>query len=639
MTTNLLKSLSLAAAFLIAQPAGASLNIYLNHLNSNDLTTEKADKFKWSFTTSGTDPYVVSSGIYRDINPDEFLLTFDYKSDADISDLRIYVGTPFSEAKSVSYGILPAADDWTTCTVDISSAIPVADFGKEGDHLRLDFGNQSGIVIDIRNIRLTNGLPEDVWSDDNSYLDLEKVCALGLPVIEIFTNKSVEPSCEPIYPPAGASGIGITNAKKIKGSLKRIEPDGSVSYDTGEYDDTGGGMTLKVRGNTSATAARKPFKIKLQTKGDLLCSGDEKYIDKNWVLLNDYYQKLNYGFIVNELVGLDWTPRRQYVNVIINGMYRGVYLLCEAVERNTDCRINVKKTGFVVEHDAYWWNEDGYIPSYRNPDLNYTFKYPDWEDMDEATINSVAKIMGDFEDSLDDDSYTDHIDCESFARWILGHDILGSWDSLGSNMYYSRYDDKKSTLLRRPLMWDFDGSELTEGKWSNAHLDSTYKKLFESDNKTFSDSYFNLWMSEGKDICRQMNLVLSDLGESSLSDFYSRSMKMTNSQWCFNFPSAAENTQRAISWFTSRQPWLEENMKIYDPSLRVESSVGMIEDAGSAKPVISGNAVSLSDGSPFTVVSITGTLVGVSSGKPLTITSPGSYIIKHEALTHKFVVR
>ena len=111
----------------------------------------------------------------------------------------------------------------------------------------------------------------------------------------------------------------------------------------------------------------------------MLCRGNNLFRDKNWLLLRADNLNTVIGFKVSEILNMQWTPGYQFVNVIFNDDYRGLYLLTEAVERNTDCRIDVdKSTGFIAEFDAYWWNEDFYIPSgLYSPELSYTFKYPD----------------------------------------------------------------------------------------------------------------------------------------------------------------------------------------------------------------------------------------------------------------------
>lgn len=157
-------------------------------------------------------------------------------------------------------------------------------------------------------------------------------------------------------------------------------------YDSGEYEKSISGATIKINGNTSSFQNNKPYKLKLQKKADLLIRNDDKYKDKNWRLLKDAYTlKTMIGLKVNELIGLPWTPRYRPCNVFLNGDYQGCYLIIESVERNSDCRLDVdKKTGYIVERDAYWWKEEHYFSTnYFEPHKGYrwTWKYPDEEDV------------------------------------------------------------------------------------------------------------------------------------------------------------------------------------------------------------------------------------------------------------------
>ena len=65
-------------------------------------------------------------------------------------------------------------------------------------------------------------------------------------------------------------------------------------------------MTIKIRGNSTPYFDKKPYKIKLQKKGDMLCRGDSKFNDKNWLLIKDGDESINafIGFKTNELFKL-----------------------------------------------------------------------------------------------------------------------------------------------------------------------------------------------------------------------------------------------------------------------------------------------------------------------------------------------
>ena len=117
-------------------------------------------------------------------------------------------------------------------------------------------------------------------------VEIQDVIDAGLPILYVETVDGEEPTYDVAYAPEGQNGKGITNATKVPGRIRLVQ-DGIDLYDSGEYVAKTSGMTIKVRGNTSAAdSPKKPYKIKLQVKADLLNRGnDAKYADKNWILI------------------------------------------------------------------------------------------------------------------------------------------------------------------------------------------------------------------------------------------------------------------------------------------------------------------------------------------------------------------
>ncbi|MBR2084385.1 MAG: CotH kinase family protein, partial [Muribaculaceae bacterium] len=243
---------------------------------------------------------------------------------------------------------------------------------------------------------------------------------------------------------------------KVPGRMtiyQRIDGVDSLMYDSGDYEKDVSGMTIKIRGNSSAYYDKKPYKIKLQKKRDLLFRGDEStYKDKDWVLLRDEYLRTMAAFKVSRMVGMVWTPAHHYVIVVLNGVYRGVYLLCESVDRNPDCRLNVDKNmGFIFECDIYWWNEAVYVNSVDSPVYNYTFKYPDEDEITPEQLAYMQWLVSAYEASLTTPRYPDWIDVTSFAAWILVHDIEGTKDGGGANRYYTKQDTTSASKIVMPV--------------------------------------------------------------------------------------------------------------------------------------------------------------------------------------------
>ena len=119
----------------------------------------------------------------------------------------------------------------------------------------------------------------------------------------------------------------------------------------------------------------------------------------------------------------------------------------------------------------------------------FTFKYPDDDDVSEEQLSYIEEYMNMLEQHMGDGSYDDYIDVKSFARWLLVHDFLGSWDAAGSNIFMSKYDTTEKTKLRMLTNWDFDSNFMQEGKWSVQHNDERIyaASMFKSFNRTFAN--------------------------------------------------------------------------------------------------------------------------------------------------------
>ena len=174
-------------------------------------------------------------------------------------------------------------------------------------------------------------------------IDSAQVADAGLPVVYITTITGERPTFRTAYK-ENPDWIGntITDEEKLPGRVY-IQFKGKTLYDSHEYVKDSTGMTIKVRGNTSAFLSNKwPYKIKLQKKADLLFrDNDSIYKDKEWILIKDEDIKNMIGFKVNELMKMQWTPAFKYVNVVMNGRYEGLYMLLESVKRNQKCRLKI----------------------------------------------------------------------------------------------------------------------------------------------------------------------------------------------------------------------------------------------------------------------------------------------------------
>lgn len=391
----------------------------------------------------------------------------------------------------------------------------------------------------------------------------ENISKIGLPVVSVITLNGEEPVCDYVTHPEGSMGESITNATKVPCRII-ITKNQDILFDSGDYEKNVSGATIKINGNTGAYHDNKPYKIKLQVKEDLLLRGDKKYKDKEWRLLKDA-RTLNtmIGLKMNELIGMPWTPSYMPCNVFINNDYRGCYLLIESVKRNSDSRLNVdENTGFIVERDPYWWNESIYFSTdYFNMSNGYrwTWKYPDEDDVTEEITEYVQSSINRAEKSIKEGNYEQYIDVNSFVSWILAHDILGTWDSGGSNLYLMRYDN--NSLLQMANMWDFDTIFwMNKDSFSRYHTESYdyyFPLLFNNVNTTFLYAYINKW-NKIKDIIPQQIIdFIKEFADSEEGKALQLSREYYTKRWNKELTTVSEDVEKVTDWFNNHLPWLD----------------------------------------------------------------------------------
>ena len=468
----------------------------------------------------------------------------------------------------------------------------------------------------------------------------QAVLEAGLRVVSVTTVDGEEPTAESIEAPPGSWGIGITNVNKVPGSVRIFSPDGKILFDSGDYLKKESGMTIKVRGNTSARYDKKPFKVKLEKKGDLLLRDDKNLRDKNWVLLPDRNMLLVTGFFIGDWAGMAWAPSYEWVNVVINGDYRGVYLLAEAVERNETCRIITDETGFVTERDPYWWNENGeYLNSCWLPQFGWTMKYPDFEDFTEEQKDYVQQTMLAFEEIIRTEDYEDLVDIDSFCRWVICQDILGTLDGGGTNLYIAKKDNTPGSKLYIPVLWDVDSAEDAVDDWSAVHREPVISQLFNNANKRFVRRYIELYHEIADEIFQKWQEDTDRLSTTEY-DAYNRSVALDKQRWIeggSRAGSTEDNVPHLNSWIATRKIWLDNAIEELDRSTSGVNNIS--EEAGVVLEVRMENG-SLSvvfSGSDYSVYSADGRLIYSGDETSVKLPGRGIYVVKAGNISKKII--
>ena len=396
---------------------------------------------------------------------------------------------------------------------------------------------------------------------------LNKYSGLVLPLIYITTTDSTEPTSEVVrYSIGNQTSSSITNVVPKEARMQMYRAD-TLWYDSGEYRKDESGIKIKHRGNTSAVHySNKPFKLSLQKKADLIEAEEGDTTDrrsKDWVLLNCSFS-IRSHFIsqLGKMIGMEYAPRVEYVNVIINNNYRGIYILSENVKRDKECRIDVdKEEGYIIEMNPYFWNEPFSIKSKLTGFLQWTLKYPKPEDLTEEQEAYIRNDIERLETSVKTADYPEVIDVRSVARWILLHDLLGTYDPSGSNIFVARKNREPSSLLRMPTGWDMDSSMKYPDQWSRTHTERgifLYHLFANQLCQDFTEAYLEEWERVRKaGVMERMAQMSAEFPSTAQGRGLKLSYPLHAKRWGFPVFDVEEMSEEARNWFTERASNME----------------------------------------------------------------------------------
>lgn len=280
-------------------------------------------------------------------------------------------------------------------------------------------------------------------------------------------------------------------------------------------------IQIKGRGNSSWDYAKKPYSIKFSSKEKIL--GMPK--SKRWVLIANYSDKtLLRNFFVsklgNNLYDTVWNPSFKSVNLILNGKYRGVYILGEAI-RIDSTRVNIddisknSEGGFIFEINARLDEKFNFIT---NNNVYISLKDPD-----EVSIeiqNKIKELVQNAENVLFSNNFTDLqngyqmvFDVNSVIDWYIMNELGKNVDSANFSSIYFYYDPSDKLLHMGPN-WDFDlafgnvyyyGCDFYEGLYVRDN--SIWIKRMFSD-QTFVQRLQNRWNEKKEELYNYINYEL-----------------------------------------------------------------------------------------------------------------------------------
>ena len=323
---------------------------------------------------------------------------------------------------------------------------------------------------------------------------------------------------------------------------------------------------FRVRGNTSAKLPNKPYKLELYSAADLLELGNA-YADKEWVLLNTLNNfKTYFSTELANIFKVEWQPRIRFVNLMLNDEWQGCYILSESVKRSAK-RINISHSGYIFEYDPYFWkpNTTYFKTTHTHKAYGYTFKYPKKSNLSQYDIGKLKQHLQEFEDLLEnkDERYTEYIDMDSFTTWILFHDLIGSIDGAGSNMYFYKYDfdfeNPKSSKIKRGPLWDFSGAFKVTDDWSKVHYHANFlKQLFQI--PSFRKAYKDKFYSFKNKIVPKLKLESAKFRKNQ-GKAIQESWNLHAARWNIPTKKVGDDIKEKLDFLSNRIQWIDNKFK------------------------------------------------------------------------------
>ncbi len=225
-------------------------------------------------------------------------------------------------------------------------------------------------------------------------------------------------------------------------------------------------MRGAIRGRGNSTwfwYPKKPYRIKLDESMALM--GMEK--NRDWVLLADFrdvtHLMNNVAFTLSHELGLPCANRSRYVNLTLNDVPMGLYMITEQVEEGGNRVPLDPEEGILLALDM----NDGPAENPAGTDNFYSrifgtacaVKYP--KDPDEAAVNRVRSSYAALEMAIDQRNWKEIqrlLDVDSMIHYILVQEIIGNGEVDNHPSMRSGYIHRESSSDKWVMgpFWDAD---------------------------------------------------------------------------------------------------------------------------------------------------------------------------------------
>lgn len=261
------------------------------------------------------------------------------------------------------------------------------------------------------------------------------------------------------------------------------------------YNNYNGKITIEHRGSTSQNFPKKPYGFSTvdNTGANLNVSLLGFPPESDWILLNPYTDKtfMRDALIYDIARDMNWyASRKQFVELVINGINQGVYVLLEKIKRDPE-RVSVAKItptantgdsltgGYIFKVDKITgssgggWNTTQGI-SIQNHD-------PDWNEITTTQKNYLQNYINTFEASLfvgtfanPNTGYRKYANVYSFVDLFILNEVSNNIDGYRLSTYIHKDQNSRCGRFSMGPIWDYNLS-FGNGDYCNGYPSSGWQ--------------------------------------------------------------------------------------------------------------------------------------------------------------------
>lgn len=288
----------------------------------------------------------------------------------------------------------------------------------------------------------------------------------NLPIIAIHTN-----------------GDSILNEPKIMADMGIVfNGENAINHLTDPFNHYYGKIGIEIRGQSSQTFPMKSYSLELRDAAGNNVSQSLFGMPKesDWVLYAPYTDKtLMRNFLAYTMAREmgRWAARCRFVEVVINGDYKGVYVFMEKIKRDAG-RVNIAKlttadvtgdavTGgyiFSLDKQPNGWYSSYLAPYAQNGALpRFSYVYPKPDEILPAQMAYIKSYVDAFENALAAPDFQDPVrgvrkyaDLSSFIDYFLVNEVSRNVDGYRLSSYFHKDRDSKGGRIVAGPVWDYD---------------------------------------------------------------------------------------------------------------------------------------------------------------------------------------